>query len=129
VAEALREFSGEEVTSAQVYNHLRKWKQRWGRVCKLKDLSGALWDDDTKAIMLEQDHYVGHVKVPPLFSCNTYFFQLLQLPVLICIALTYACFSCCRTTPRMLTSSTPPLGSMSRWRPSLADPWPLVDFF
>jgi hypothetical protein len=56
VAEALREFSSEEVTSTQVYGYLRKWRQRWGRVCKLKDLSGVLWDDDTNAIMLEQDH-------------------------------------------------------------------------
>ncbi|CAD6226689.1 unnamed protein product [Miscanthus lutarioriparius] len=50
---------------ACVYNHLRKWRQRWGRVCKLKELSGALWDDDTKAIMLDQDHYAGHVKDHP----------------------------------------------------------------
>ena len=63
VAKALREYSSEEVTTTQVYNHLRKWRQRWGRVCKLKDLSGALWDDDTKAIMLDQDHYASHVKV------------------------------------------------------------------
>ena len=42
VAKALREYSGEEMTTTQVYNHLRKWRQRWGRVCKLKDLSGAL---------------------------------------------------------------------------------------
>ena len=63
VAKALREYSGEEVTTTQVYNHLRKWRQRWGRVCKLKNLSGALWDDDTKAIMLDWDHYASHVKV------------------------------------------------------------------
>lgn len=63
VAKALREFSREEVISTQVYNHLRKWRQRWGRVCKLKDLSGALWDHETNVIMLDQDHYAGHVKV------------------------------------------------------------------
>lgn len=32
-------------------------------VSKLKDLSGALWNDEAKAIMLEQDHYAGHIKV------------------------------------------------------------------
>ena len=71
VAKALREYSGEEVTATQVYNHLRKWRQRWGRVTKLKDLSGALWDDDTKAIMLDQDHYAGHVKVQ-LFAVSSF---------------------------------------------------------
>jgi hypothetical protein len=43
VASFLREFTGEHVTGTQVYNHLRKWRQRWARVCKLKDLSGSLW--------------------------------------------------------------------------------------
>jgi hypothetical protein len=42
IAKHLREYSGEKVASTQVYNHLRKWRQRWGRICKLKDLSGAL---------------------------------------------------------------------------------------
>jgi fumarate reductase subunit D len=28
------------------------------RVCKLKDLSGALFDTDTNAIMLEGEHYL-----------------------------------------------------------------------
>ena len=36
VAKLLREYSGEKVTSTQVYNHLRKWRQGWGRICKLK---------------------------------------------------------------------------------------------
>jgi hypothetical protein len=30
---------------------------------KLKDLSGATFDDDCHAIMLEQDHYLDHCKV------------------------------------------------------------------
>jgi archaellum biogenesis protein FlaJ (TadC family) len=42
VAKALKEYNGEVVNSTQVYNHLRKWRQKWSRVCKLKDLSGAL---------------------------------------------------------------------------------------
>ena len=49
VAKALKEYSGEAVSLTQVYKHLRKWS----RVCKLKGLSGALWDSDTNAIMLE----------------------------------------------------------------------------
>jgi hypothetical protein len=63
VANALKEYCGEIVTSTQVYNHLRKWRQKWSMVSKLKDLSGALWDDDTHAIMLEHEHYIGHCKV------------------------------------------------------------------
>jgi hypothetical protein len=63
VAEALKEYCGEIVTSTQVYNHLRKRRQKWSRVSKLKDLSGALWDDDTHAIMLEHEHYLSHCKV------------------------------------------------------------------
>jgi hypothetical protein len=63
VAKALKQFCGEVVSPTQVYNHLRKWRQKWSRVSKLKDLSGALWDDQTHAIMLEQEHYLGHCKV------------------------------------------------------------------
>ena len=46
-----------------MYNHLRKWRQKWARVVKLKDLSGALFDHDVNAIMLEPEHYIGHCKV------------------------------------------------------------------
>jgi hypothetical protein len=63
VARALKEFSGEDVTATQVYNHLRKWRQRWGKVFKLKDLSGALWDEDTCFIVLDHEHYLGHIKI------------------------------------------------------------------
>jgi hypothetical protein len=54
VAKALREYSGVVVTPTQVYNHLRKWKQKWAKVAKLKDLSGATFDDDchVKALCL-----------------------------------------------------------------------------
>jgi hypothetical protein len=59
VAKALREYCGEIVSPTQVYNHLRKWRKKWSKVVKLKDLSGALWDSDTNAIMLEQEHFLG----------------------------------------------------------------------
>ena len=63
VAKALKEYCGEVVSPTQVYNHLRKWRQKWARVARLKDLSGALWDSDANAIMLDEDHYLGHCKV------------------------------------------------------------------
>jgi hypothetical protein len=47
IAKALKEYTGDVVNPTQVYNHLRKWKQKWFRVSKLKDLSGALFDDDS----------------------------------------------------------------------------------
>ena len=63
VAKQLKEFTGEIVSPTQVYNHLRKWRQKWAKVSKLKDLSGALWDNDLNAIMLDTDHYRNHIKV------------------------------------------------------------------
>ena len=63
VAKALLEYSGEAVSPTQVYNHLRKWRQKWARVVKLKDLSGVLFDHDVNAIVLEPEHYIGHCKV------------------------------------------------------------------
>ncbi|CAD6336352.1 unnamed protein product [Miscanthus lutarioriparius] len=48
-----------------MYNHLRKWRQKWSRICKLKDLSGVLWDSDVNAIMLDGEHYLGYCKDHP----------------------------------------------------------------
>lgn len=63
VARSLSDHYGIEISGTQVYNHLRKWRQRWVRITRLKDLSGALWDDQTSTIILEEEHYMGHVKV------------------------------------------------------------------
>ncbi|KAI4987822.1 hypothetical protein ZWY2020_028580 [Hordeum vulgare] len=38
---------------------LAKWRKIWGRVVNLKNLSGALWDEDTCTIRLSEEHYVG----------------------------------------------------------------------
>jgi hypothetical protein len=42
VTMVLFKHCGDEVTSTQVYNHLRKWRLRWLQLSKLRDLSGAL---------------------------------------------------------------------------------------
>ncbi|RLN36442.1 uncharacterized protein C2845_PM03G03820 [Panicum miliaceum] len=65
VAKALQEFSSNEVIGTQVYNHLRKWRQRWIRLTKLRELSGAQWDEGTYMITLEEEHYKGHAKAHP----------------------------------------------------------------
>uniref|UniRef100_A0A0D9ZX44 Myb/SANT-like domain-containing protein n=1 Tax=Oryza glumipatula TaxID=40148 RepID=A0A0D9ZX44_9ORYZ len=51
-----------EHIGTQVYNHLCKWHSRWVRIARLKDLSGALWDDQSNMIVLEEEHYMGHTK-------------------------------------------------------------------
>ena len=63
VARALQEFSGNDVTGTQIYNHLRKWRQKWVRISKPRELSGALWDEEHSMIVLEEEHYNGHMKV------------------------------------------------------------------
>jgi hypothetical protein len=64
VSKALFEHCGAEGTSTQFYNHLRKWRTRWIHISKLiRDLSGAQWDEDSCTIVLEADHYQGHVMV------------------------------------------------------------------
>jgi len=59
VDKAHSEFTGNEVTGIQVYNHLRKWRQRWVKVSKLRELSGAHWDEECHMISLEEEHYMG----------------------------------------------------------------------
>jgi hypothetical protein len=68
VAKCLKDYDGDAVSPTQVYNHLRKWRQKWSRICTLKDLSRAIWDNEVNAIMLDGEHYLGHCKVEHL-SC------------------------------------------------------------
>jgi hypothetical protein len=56
VSKALFEHCGAKVTSTQVYNHLRKWRKKWIHISKLRDLSGAQWDEDSCTIMLKANH-------------------------------------------------------------------------
>ncbi|XP_044318482.1 uncharacterized protein [Triticum aestivum] len=65
IAKQVFEFRGQEVSATQVYNHLRKWRSRWIQVSKLRDLSGASWDENTCSIVLEAEHYAGHVADHP----------------------------------------------------------------
>ena len=57
------EFARVNVSTQQIYNHLRKWRQRWVKIVRLKDLSGALWDEDHHMIVLDDEHLLGHTKV------------------------------------------------------------------
>ncbi|KAM0822841.1 hypothetical protein ACQ4PT_071256 [Festuca glaucescens] len=59
-AKALTEQFKISLTGDQVSNHLKKWRKIWGRIVHLKNLSGALWDEDTSMIRLSDEHYVGH---------------------------------------------------------------------
>ncbi|KAI4978225.1 hypothetical protein ZWY2020_014779 [Hordeum vulgare] len=65
LAKQVFDFCGQEVTSTQVYNHLRKWRARWITVSKLTDLSGGSWDEDTCSILLATEHYQGHIAAHP----------------------------------------------------------------
>jgi hypothetical protein len=38
----LSDFAGVNVSTQQIYNYMRKWRQRWVKIERLKDLSGAL---------------------------------------------------------------------------------------
>ena len=41
VAKGLSEFANVEVIGNQVYNHLRKWRARWIKISRLRELSSA----------------------------------------------------------------------------------------
>jgi hypothetical protein len=62
-ARALNDNMGFHVTGIQVSNHLRKWRKAYGKILKLKNLSGALWDEETCTISLHPKHYLNHIHV------------------------------------------------------------------
>ncbi|KAM0853626.1 hypothetical protein ACQ4PT_050957 [Festuca glaucescens] len=59
-AQVLNEQFKLSLNHDQISNHLKKWRKIWGRLIQLKNLSGALWDEDTCTIRLSEEHYVGH---------------------------------------------------------------------
>ncbi|KAK1677220.1 hypothetical protein QYE76_038068 [Lolium multiflorum] len=65
VAKGLANHCGVTACSTQVYNHLRKWRQRWLTINRLRNLSTAQWCEDTKCIVLQGEHYYGHVADHP----------------------------------------------------------------
>ena len=71
VAKGLFDHCGVSVCSTQVYNHLRKWRQRWLTISRLRDPSGAQWCEDTKCIVLEGEHYCRHVAVSTSLTEST----------------------------------------------------------
>ncbi|PUZ65695.1 hypothetical protein GQ55_3G245300 [Panicum hallii var. hallii] len=62
-AKALKENMGYHVTGTQIGNHLRKWKKTYGKIQKLKNMSGALWDEETCTISLEREYYLAHIRI------------------------------------------------------------------
>jgi hypothetical protein len=70
VARQVSEFPRQEVTGTWVLNHSRKWRQRWVRVCKLKDICEALWDEDNCSIVLAEEHLLGYTKVSCIFAVH-----------------------------------------------------------
>ncbi|CAM0877591.1 unnamed protein product [Alopecurus aequalis] len=59
-AHVLNEHFKLSLNHEQCSNHLKKWRRIWGRLIQLKNLSGALWDEDTCTISLSDEHYAGH---------------------------------------------------------------------
>ncbi|KAM0864076.1 hypothetical protein ACQ4PT_044157 [Festuca glaucescens] len=102
-AKALTQLVGYEVTTTQVSNHLRKWKVRYQRIERLRVLSGALWDNDQKMIVLEEQHYLGHTQDTPKDA------ELLNTP-LVNFEYMEACFADKLATGKFAMGSNEPLG-------------------
>ncbi|KAM0892975.1 hypothetical protein ACQ4PT_025442 [Festuca glaucescens] len=102
-AKTLTILVGYAVTTTQVSNHLRKWKVRYQRIEKLRGLSGALWDDDQKMIVLEEQHYLGHTQDTPKDA------EFLNTP-LVNFEYMEACFANKLATGKFAMGSNEPLG-------------------
>jgi hypothetical protein len=93
-AKALNDHFKLSLAGDNCSNHLKKWRKIWGRIVHLKNLSGALWDEDTSTIRLSDEHYAGHCNVRLLYDHFLYFMSTL------CYSLGYFC----RPSKQMLPS-------------------------
>ena len=62
-AKALQEKFGIVRSGDQVKNHLKTWQKKFRKICDLRGLSAAGWDEDTYTITLDDEHYNNHIKV------------------------------------------------------------------
>nr|XP_034594554.1 uncharacterized protein LOC117856266 [Setaria viridis] len=103
VARMVFDFAEVNVTTNQIYNHLRKWRQRWVKIARLKDLSGALWNEDHHMIVLEEEHLIGHTKDHPVDA------KFLNTPIENYVQME-AIFGSSQATGRFAMGSNEPLG-------------------
>ena len=62
-ARALNEHFKLNLTGDQIGNHIRTWRRKFGKITRLRNLSAALWDEDSCIIRLDHEHYANHIKV------------------------------------------------------------------
>ena len=62
-ASAMNEHFQLNSTHANIGNHNRTWRRKWGTILRLRGLSGALWDDEQSMIVLDHEPYTNHIKV------------------------------------------------------------------
>ena len=84
---ALNEHFQLNLNGDQIKNHNRTWKRKLQKIVKLKELCGALWDEDKCMIVLDHEHYTNHVKVtifmPMSICCYSSFTQIILLVLIV----------------------------------------------
>uniref|UniRef100_A0A0D9V228 Myb/SANT-like domain-containing protein n=1 Tax=Leersia perrieri TaxID=77586 RepID=A0A0D9V228_9ORYZ len=61
-ARALNEKFMTDLTSDQISNHLKNGGKRFQKINELREVSGAIWDEDNFIISLADKHYNDHVQ-------------------------------------------------------------------
>jgi hypothetical protein len=60
-AKALNDHFHLSLTNIQISNHNRTWRRKYQKIVKLKQLSGAGWDEEKFMIVLGHEHYTNHI--------------------------------------------------------------------
>lgn len=61
----MTDVAGVEISGTNVQNHLRKWRARWVKICKLQESNCVLWDANTNIIIVEDDLYNAYIMDHP----------------------------------------------------------------
>ena len=67
-AKALNDHFHLRLTDTQISNHNRTWRRKYKKIVKLKQLSGAGWDEEKFIIVLDHEHYTSHIHVKYLLE-------------------------------------------------------------
>jgi hypothetical protein len=58
------DFTSIVVSTFQIYNHIRKWRNRWSLISRMKAEGNLKWsEDDTSFVLEDEDNLHDHLKV------------------------------------------------------------------
>ena len=71
VSNDVLDFTRTTVSTTQIYNHLRKWRQRWIRITRLAKTKGATWCEHSSTLSMDEQTLIAYTTVRRISPSNS----------------------------------------------------------